>query len=104
MHMMLNEPTRMDLYSAYKLLSECPALMLNDVDIVVPEIYPLTDEEENVFLAFALLIDEVIHDFTFKEGNNLDIPVESYTMFLKEKNDEEEEYTEVKLLFPKKLD
>ena len=102
--MMLNEPTRMDLYSAYKIIAECPALMLDDINIVVPEIYPLTDEEENVFLAFALLIDEVVHEFSFKEGNNLDIPVEDYTMFLKESEDEEDEFTEIKLLFPKKLD
>jgi hypothetical protein len=102
--MMLNEPTRIDLYSAHKIISECPVIMLDDETLVVPEIYPLTDESDNVFLAFALLIDDVAHDFSFREGKNLDIPVEEYTMFLKEDKDEEAQYTEMKLLFPKKLD
>jgi hypothetical protein len=102
---MLKPLNSIPLADAYKLITECPAVLVDGKYITIPNIYELKDSEENVFLNLTWELDGLVYELNFEEGDNLDVPVDGTIMCLLDVDAEDElDFTEIILLCEKNLE
>lgn len=102
---MLEPLSRMDLEEAYDLLCDCNAIVVNGTYIMIPKLNELTEEDENVFMALSWSVKGLTYELYFREGNNIEIPIQNTKMFLlDDKSEDDKDFTEVSLLFEMNLE
>lgn len=102
---MLEPLSRMNLDEAYDLLCDCNAIVVNGIYIMIPKLNELTEEDENVFMALSWSVKGLTYELYFREGNNIEIPIQNTKMFLlDDKSEDDKDFTEVSLLFEMNLE
>jgi hypothetical protein len=90
---------------AFKLLSDCSAVIVDDNALVYPSLDHDAKEGEDEFLYLSYTDDEgETFTYHFNKEDNENVEVVGNSMFLKDTDGEEGEVTQLTLLIPQNLE